>query len=320
MSSKSELPSYDAHVIQGLQSEIEVTEAELDELGDRISIETNPANLARMRIQRRTTEKSLAALRKQRQDAMARDPRERLRSALLRLDFEKQMRIYRGLTEEKGLGAFLVLPEPPKEAEHTEIAAGLLVKRLLRALPDHITTTPLKMSFKRRVRRSDTKALWRELAGLVNLDESAEQREVIARVVERLATQHVVILLTDLDRVDLDDCIDQFWTHLANAVTEAQPTHSLVLVLVDLNGEIQVGTRDIPAPLWIRPLSKDDISSWLRALADDCPFALLEAHEAASHEIIAAASERNPDGVLKEICARSEWNTPECHLEEWFDI
>ena len=129
---------------------------------------------------------------------------------------------------------------------------------------------------------------------------------MVARVVERLATQHIVILLTDLDRVDLDDCIDQFWIHLANAVTEAQPTHSLVLVLVDLNGEIQVGTRDTPAPLWIRPLSKDDISSWLRALADDCPFALLEACETAAQDIIAAASERNPDGVLEEICARSE--------------
>lgn len=320
MSSESEPPSYDARVIQRLQSKIEETEAIADELGDQISIETNAATRARMEIHQQRTEKRLAALLQQLQEAIAKDPRERLRSALIRLDFEDQLRIYRRLTEEKRLGAFLVLPEPPKEAEHIEIAAGLLVKRLLRALPDHITTTPLKMSFRRRLRKSDTDALWRELARLVGLPGSAKRQDVVARVVERLATQHVVILLTDLDRVDLDDCIDQFWIHLANAAAEAQPPRSLVLVLVDLNGETQVGTSDIPAALRIRPLSEDDISLWLRALADDCPIALLEARVTAAQEIIAAASERNPDGVLQEICARSEWNTPEIHPEEWFAI
>ncbi len=126
----------------------------------------------------------------------------------------------------------LFLPEPPKQAEHIEIAAGLLVTRLLRALPDHITTTPLRMSFRRRLRKSDTDALWRELARLVGLPGSAERRDVVARVVERLETQHVVILLTDLDRIDLEDCVDPFWIELADAVAEAQPARSMVLVLV----------------------------------------------------------------------------------------
>jgi inactive STAND len=176
------------------------------------------------------------------------------------------------------------------------------------------------MSFRRRLRKSDTDALWRELARLVGLSGSSERPDVVARVVERLATQHVVIILTDLDRVDFNDCIDQFWTHLASAATEARAARSLVLVLVDFDGETRVGTSDTPALLWIRPLSTGDISAWLRALADDCPLGLLEAHEAAAHEIIAAASEHNPDGVLEEICARSEWNAPQCHLEEWFAI
>lgn len=320
MSAESKFPSYDARVIQRLQRMIEKTQAIADELGDGISIETNAANRARLKIQLQDVEARLATLEQQRQDAIAKDPRERLRSALIRLDFEDQMRTYRKSTEEKRLGAFVVRPEPPKQAEQIEIAAALLVRRLLQALPDHITTTPLKMSFKRRLRKSDTDALWRELARLVGLSGSAERRDVVAWVVERLETQNVVILLTDLDRVDLDDCIDQFWIHLANAVTEAQPARSLVLVLVDLHGETQVGTSDVPTPLWIRPLSKDDISLWLRALADDCPLELLEACETAAHEIIAAASEHNPDGVLVEICSRSEWNCPEFHLEEWFAI
>lgn len=320
MSSVPKLPSHDERAIQRLQAMIEKTQGIADALGNRIPIETSVADRARLELQLRETEERLAALLQQRQDAIAGDPRERLRSALIRLDFEDQMRIYRKLTMEKRLGAFVVLPEPPKQAEHIEIAAGLLVTRLLRALPDHITTTPLRMSFRRRLRKSDTDALWRELARLVGLPGSAERRDVVARVVERLETQHVVILLTDLDRIDLEDCVDPFWIELANAVAEAQPARSLVLVLVDLNGETRAGTSDIPAPLWIRPLSKDDISLWLRALADDCPFGLLETHETVAHEIIAAASEHNPDGVLEGICARSEWNCPEYHLEEWFAI
>jgi hypothetical protein len=320
VSSKSELPSHDERVIQRLQCKIEVNEVIVGKLGEQISLETNVVTRAQMEIHQRKVEKRLAALQQQLQDAIAKDPRERLRSALIRLDFEDQMRIYRKLTVGKRLGAFLVLPEPPKEAEHIEIAARLLVKRLLLALPDHITTTPLKMSFRRRVKRSDTDALWRELAKLVELPGSAEQQAVVTGVVERLETQHVVILLTDLDRVDLDDCIDRLWIPLANAATEAQSAHSLVLILVDLNGDIQVGTSDVPAPLRIRPLSEDDISLWLRALADDCPFELLEAHETAAQEIIAAASEHNPDGVLEAICARSEWNCPESRLEEWLDV
>jgi hypothetical protein len=320
VSSESKLLSYDERAIRRLQSKIEENRVIADALGNQISIETNVATQARLEIQLRKAEEHLAALLQQRQDAIARGPRERLRSALIRLDFEDQLRSYRKITEGKRLGAFLVLPEPPNQADHTEIAAGLLVKRLLQALPDHITTTPLKMSFRRRLRKSDTDALWRELARLVGLSGSAERQDVVARVVERLETQHVVILLTDLDRVDLDDCIDRFWIHLADAATEARPARSLVLILVDLNGEIQVGTSDVPAPLWIRPLSKDDISRWLRALADDCPLGLLEAHETAAHEIVATAREHNPDGVLEEICARSEWNCPEFHPEDWFAI
>jgi hypothetical protein len=299
---------------------IEKAQEIADALGNAISIETNAANRARLEMQLRESEERLAKLQQGLQDAIAKDPRERLHSALIRLDFEDQMRIYRKLTVEKRLGAFLVLPKPLKEAEHIEIAAGLLLKRLLRALPDHITTTPLKMSFNRLLRKSDTDALWRELATLVKLPSSAEQRDVVTRVVETLETEHVVILLTNIGLVDLDDCIDQFWIPLANAATEAQPARSLVLILVDLNGEIQVGTSDVLAPLWIRPLSEDDISLWLRALADDCPFALLEAHETAAQEIIAAASEHNPDGVLEAICARSEWNCPEFRVEDWFKI
>jgi hypothetical protein len=320
VSREFQLPSYDVRFIQRLQRRIGKTQEIADALSNDISTETNAATRARMEIHLREVEERLAVLLQQRQDVIAKDPRERLRSALIRLDFEDQMRIYRKLTLEKRLGAFLVLPEPPKEAEHIEIAAGLLVKRLLQALPDYITTTPLKMSFKRRVKKSDTDALWRELAKLVELPASAEQQAVVSGVVERLETQHVVILLTDLDRVDLDDCIDRLWMPLANAATEAQSAHSLVLILVDLDGEVQVGASDVPAPLWIRPLSEDDISLWLRALADDCPFALLEAHETAAQEIIAAASEHNPDGVLEAICARSEWNCPESRLEDWFAV
>ena len=68
------------------------------------------------------------------------------------------------------------------------------------------------------------------------------------------------------------------------------------------------------------PCPRNDISLWLRALADDCPFGLLEAHETAAQEIIAAASERNPDGVLEAICARSEWNCAEFYPEDWLAV
>jgi hypothetical protein len=320
VSTESKLLPHDERAIQRLQRMIDRTQGIADALANRIPIETSVADRARLEFQLREAEEHIAALLQRLQDATARDPRERLHSALIRLDFEDQMRIYRKLTIEKRLGAFVVLPEPPKQAEHVGIAVGLLVTRLLRALPDHINITPLKMSFRRRVRNSGTDALWRELANLVGLPRSAERRDVVAGVVEKLKTQHVVILLTDLDDGDLDDCIDPVWAELAGAVTQAQPARSLVLVLIDLDGETRASTSSIPARLWIRPLSKDDISLWFRALADDCPFRLLDEHETVAHEIIAAASEHNPDGVLEGICARSEWNCPEFRLDDWFRI
>jgi inactive STAND len=312
----------DGRAIRRLESMIERTQSIADALHESIPIETNVETRAKLEIRLRKKETELASLLQRRADIISMGSRERLRSALIRLDFENQMRCYRRLTEKKNVGAFVVLPEPPKQAEHIEIAAGLLFERLLQALPGHLSTTPIRMSFKRRVRKSDNDALWRELARVVGLHSQAKQQDVIDQVVERLKTQHVVILLTDLDRVDFDDCIDQFWKPLASAVTDAKAAHSLVLVLVDWNGEAQaqVSTEDIPAPLWIGSLSEDDISLWFQALADDCPLELLEAPDAAAREIIAAASERNPDGVLEEIVSRSEWKCPEFYLEEWFAI
>jgi hypothetical protein len=129
VSSQPKLTSYNARVIRRLQSEIERVQAVAYALGNQISIETNVATRARLEIDLQNAEKRLAELLQKRQDAVAEDPRERLHSALIRLDFEDQMRIYRKLTQEKRLGAFLVLPERPREAEHIEIAAASGVAR-----------------------------------------------------------------------------------------------------------------------------------------------------------------------------------------------
>jgi hypothetical protein len=310
----------DERALKRLEIAIAKKEALADRISESIIIEIGAEAEFKYELKLEKIKAELARLYQQRAEILTRAPRERLRDALFSLDFKDQLHAYRKLTMEKRPSAFLVLPEPPEQSDHIGIAAGLLVNRLLRVLPDYQSTKPLKMSFRRRVKRSDSDALWRELANVAELPWPADQQVVIDAVLERLKTQSVVILITDLDRVDLGDCIDQFWVHLASAATEAQVPYSLVLLLVNWDGDTEADARDTPVPLPIRSLSYEDILCWLRALEDHCPLELLNAAEDAAREIIAAASERNPDGVLSAICSRPEWNCPEFPLEQVFTI
>ena len=159
---------------------------------------------------------------------------ERVHIELFRLNYIKQVRLFREFIEQNRIGAFLVHGSP----EHGQI---FLLKRLLNAIPDGSVTPPIQFHLSRKAFRTDIKALWRELGRQIGV-QNFSLPEIARNVMSQLKNQHVILVFHDIDCIDedyLQELIREFWLPLVNSTQEAIYSSNeffLLMFLVDQDG------------------------------------------------------------------------------------
>ncbi len=159
---------------------------------------------------------------------------ERIHIELFRLNYVKQVRLFRQFIEEKRIGAFLVHGSP----EHGQI---FLLKRLLNAIPDGCVTPSIEFHLSRKAFRTDIKALWRELGRQIGVQDFSLP-EIARNVISQLKNQHVILVFHDMDCIDedyLQELIREFWLPLVNSTQQTIYSRNeffLLMFLVDQDG------------------------------------------------------------------------------------
>jgi hypothetical protein len=180
------------------------------------------------------------------------------------------------------------------------------------------------------VRRSNADALWRQLARTIGARTSEGIPQIAERVADRLRTQNVVLIVTDLDRVDLRVCIRDFWAPLARQAQQVAPdSYRLILLLVDYAGVASLPEpHQPPMPMGLPHVLRfpdEELTAWLQGVLGDLPDEVLptvsDSDEAISlllQRLVPEGSDPGPDPVLWEICAI--WQCEERELDEWLEI
>jgi hypothetical protein len=237
---------------------------------------------------------------------------ERIHSELFRLNYVKQVRLFREFIEEKRIGAFLVHGSP----EHGQI---FLLKRLLHAIPDSTITPPIQFHLRRRALRTDIAALWRELGRQMGVQNFSSHEEIAKNAIAQLQTQHVILVFHDFDCIDEDylhELMCDFWLPLVNSVQQTiNPTNEffLLMFLVDHEGCIsnwKIQFANQLDPVWepcipirlpiIDPLSERVLTNWMENAIDALPTKVTKKIDY-TVQVILEKSEGVPERVFAEI-------------------
>jgi hypothetical protein len=308
--------------LEGLRSEFEACTKNLAALQKGLPLEGNPVRRLQLEEQIKEEKRRLEA-------ASARMAILKLGDALLRLNYTSQVFQFRTTIHDSGVAAFLVR-SPGSGDDDAEDSIRLLVKRLLTYIPNQISTPPIKVRLNCKVRRSDATALWRELAKKVGSSVQAGVQEVAERVADRLRTQNVVLIFTDLDRIDLAVCMRDFWAPLVQAAQQAPPgSYHLILLLVDYAGvaslpEPHASIVLVGLPHVLR-FPDDELTAWVKGALGDLPADALpkvnspdEAVTSLLQQLVSSGPDRGPDLVLSQICEM--WKCPEEELDAWLEV
>jgi hypothetical protein len=236
---------------------------------------------------------------------------ERIHIELFRLNYIKQVRLFREFIEQNRIGAFLVHGSP----EHGQI---FLLKRLLQAIPDGSVTPPFQFHLSRRAFRKDIKTLWRELGRQMQVQDFS-LAEIARNVICQLKNQHVILVFHDMDCIEedyLDELIREFWLPLVNSTQEAIYSSNeffLLMFLVDQDGCVNtwnIAFADEFETLWqpctpimlpiIDSLSDQVLVNWMENAIDALPTKVTKKIDY-TVKVILENSEGIPERVFAEI-------------------
>jgi inactive STAND len=259
---------------------------------------------------------------------------EKIHNALLRLDYQQQVSLFRDFIEEQEqpIGAFLVHGE---SEQHGQI---WLLKRLLRLVPDSEATPRIKLNIRKKSRKNNISALWRQLGDEVETkwnsfseiitDEEIEL--VIQAVIKRLKTDHLILILHEVECTsedDLNELICKFWLPLVSSVTATKQTNDffLLMFLVDYEGCVNTWNvtfaeeidsawePHIPISLpMIKHLSNDTLTHWIEHEFESLPIKVNKKNTSTVQEILKNSQEGVPEGVFFKI-----FNLCNCEWHEW---
>jgi inactive STAND len=316
------LTAVHAAEMAGLLQEYDMCSKKITELQEARSIEDSPLRKFELGEQ----------LKKERlrfEDLAAKTAILKLGDALMSLDFKGQIWNFRNTIRAESACAFLVRPPGDGEGEAQD-SIRLLVKRLFTHMASPVSTSPIKIRLESTSRRSDAPALWRRLARTIGASAADPPEKIAERIADRLRTQNVVLVITDLDRVDLVACMRDFWVPLAQTVKpSARGSYRLVLLLVDYAGvtslpEPRQPLMPVGLPHVLR-FPDSELTAWLQGMLDDLPYEVLPAagdsDEAISlllQQLVPEGSDPGPDPVLWQIC--SIWRCEERDLDAWLEI
>jgi inactive STAND len=236
---------------------------------------------------------------------------ERIHIELFRLNYIKQVRLFREFIEQNRIGAFLVHGSP----EHGQI---FLLKRLLNAIPDGSVTPPFQFHLSRRAFRKDIKTLWRELGRQMQVEDYSLS-EIARNVICQLKNQHVILVFHDMDCIEedyLQELIREFWLPLVNSTQEAIYSRNeffLLMFLVDQDGCVNtwnIAFADEFETLWqpctpimlpiIDSLSDQVLVNWMENAIDALPTKVTKKIDY-TVKVILEKSEGIPERVFAEI-------------------
>ncbi|MEL4898339.1 trypsin-like peptidase domain-containing protein [Crocosphaera sp. Alani8] len=235
---------------------------------------------------------------------------------LLKLGYREQARLFLRVINTHDVAAFLI---------HGSLGYGqrwLLNRLVVQYLPLWVTGKVVKIDVSRRVRKSDAKALWRELGGRVGLRGRQFSLEEIAEGVYKWwRTQDVLLIFHQVDFMPesaFHELIQDFWLPLAAKVKESlneECQFKLLMFLVDYEGCVADWNIPFVEKLdanWkpdkpiktpeIHEFSNRELTNWIEDEYSDLPTKLTKEIDEAVETILENSDSGIPEEVLREIC------------------
>lgn len=257
----------------------------------------------------------------------------KLYSALLKLGYRQQARLFRRAIESESVAAFLIhgLPEYGQR--------WLLNRLVIQHLPEHLNSKVVKVNLGRLVRQTNVTALWRELGGRVKSKGHRLPPEEIANGVYRWwLTQDVIFVFHDahvLSEPALLELIEKFWLPLTQKVQNAdnnKDDNKLLMFLVDYMGKAEQWNLPVVEKLdasWkpqnpIRPpkiqeFTANELITWLEDQYSDLPSDLTSGIDTKVEEILENSEGGIPELALQAICERCGLDWYE-ELDKWLRL
>ncbi|MFB2837803.1 hypothetical protein [Floridanema evergladense] len=200
---------------------------------------TRPATLSNQNKHIEETKSECTKIREENQELSETWNSSFLYPALLKLGYGKQAILFKTLIKKLSVGSFLIYGEP-------EYGQRWLLNRLIKQQISQSTTNKvIRIVLNRITQKNDVSALWRELAGRVDLRRKSSPEEIIERIYKWWQTQNVILIIDYvhcLPEMYINKLIYDFWMPLANQAKDANASTSkfkLLLFLVDYGGCIE---------------------------------------------------------------------------------
>ena len=298
-----------------LQRQYDLLSTLIQGLGERLVLETNPAEELKLMMQkehsddkRRKIDEQIQVLDEQIETL---DIASKLHKALLKLDFHRQEILFRQLIGRSQVGAFLISGEPG-------FGQSWLLNRLISQVPYVTVGNVIPINLQFRGRRWDFDAMQREIKRRVGLTNTHSLQDVIEQIHGWWQTQTVVLVFHNLDTIDakyMQEFIHGFWLPLVDKAINVpcqSPYYKLLMFLVDNNGCVDTWSFDCVEQLdasWkphilikpprLSPIQSDDLLSWVRHEYAVLPSGILNIQ---IEEILRNSSDGFPQAVLEYIC------------------
>lgn len=237
----------------------------------------------------------------------------KLYEAILRLDYQEQVNLFRQFVDTQRLGAFLIHGQP----EHGQ---RWLLNRLLRQIPNRTTAKVIQIDLNRKTLDTEINALWRQLSGRVGLMSSCSSSEITQQVYRWWQTQNVILIFDNIDcmpEIYLNEFIRKFWLTLVNTNRDtAQKTKFLLLMfLIDYSGRVDTWNipfaeqidparqPDVPIKLpLITPFAEDVLIHWIKNAIDQLPSSFTIQAEQTVRILLTSSENGIPERVIEQIC------------------
>ncbi|NET37693.1 MAG: hypothetical protein F6K19_37695 [Cyanothece sp. SIO1E1] len=155
---------------------------------------------------------------------------EELYRALLKLDYRKQVRLFKKLIKSQSIAACLIQGS-------LDGGQRWLLNRLIKYLPQATTSKIIRVDLHRLARKRDVNAMWRELGKRVYLSSQNSSSEITERIYQWWQTQNVILVFDDVDCLPGDyvkELINDFWSPLTSKLgsPSSRNKSSLLMFLV----------------------------------------------------------------------------------------
>ncbi|MCT7978794.1 hypothetical protein [Laspinema olomoucense] len=247
----------------------------------------------------------------------------KLLNALLHLNYDKQVNLFKEFVENHQIGACLI---------HGPLESGprWLLNRLIRNVPNGNTSNFVKkIKFSRRTQNSSLESIFQEISRKVEINKTSSLTAIHKKICELWQSQTVILILENTHEVEesyLETFLQEFWQPLADLASQmgtADENHSLLLFLLDEDGftnDWQIPyTQDptselIPQTLIkfmeIQPIKRRQLSTWLELYL--CADNLLQYTDSLVDEVLRDNEKGTHQYILEKICCLCQITWEDC--------